>query len=50
MWAQARAKVIAKNIAGSGTAESAPTAEVGGVAPENILAPTVVGPRSRVRR
>ena len=38
-----KAKVIAKNIAGSGTAESAATAEVGGVAPENILAPTVVG-------
>ncbi len=38
-----RVKVIAKNIAGSGTAESAATATVGGVAPANVIAPTVVG-------
>jgi len=38
-----RAKAIAKNIAGSGTAESAPTATVAGVKPSNVLAPTVIG-------
>ena len=36
-------KVIAKNVAGSATAESAPTAEVGGVAPENVIAPVILG-------
>jgi hypothetical protein len=38
-----RVKVIAKNIAGSGTAESAASATVTGVAPENVIAPLVAG-------
>ena len=38
-----RAKVIAKNIAGSGVAESVPTATVAGVKPANAIAPTVIG-------
>lgn len=38
-----RAKAIAKNIAGSGTAESAPTGTVAGVKPSNLLAPTILG-------
>ncbi len=38
-----RVKVLAKNIAGSGSAESAPTATATGVTPSNVLAPTVLG-------
>ena len=38
-----RAKVIAKNIAGTGTAESAATGEVAGVLPKNVIAPLIVG-------
>ncbi len=38
-----RVKVIAKNIAGTGTAESSPTGEVAGVLPEDVLAPAIVG-------
>ena len=38
-----RVKVLAKNIAGSGSAESEPTATVAGVTPSNVLAPTVLG-------
>ncbi len=38
-----RAKVIATNIAGKGSAESAPTATAEGVKPANVLAPTVLG-------
>jgi hypothetical protein len=38
-----RVKVLAKNIAGSASAESEPTATVGGVLPSNVLAPTVLG-------
>jgi len=37
------AKVIATNVGGTGEAESAPTAEVAGIAPSNTIAPTVVG-------
>jgi hypothetical protein len=38
-----RAKVLAKNLAGSSSAESEPTATVTGVKPSNVIAPTVVG-------
>jgi hypothetical protein len=38
-----RVKVIAKNIAGTGSAESPVTAEVGGVAPKNVIAPLIAG-------
>ncbi len=38
-----RVEVLAKNIAGSGSAESEPTAAVTGVRPSNVLAPTVLG-------
>jgi hypothetical protein len=38
-----RVKVIATNIAGKGEADSEPTTEVGGTAPENLIAPTVLG-------
>jgi hypothetical protein len=38
-----RVKVIAKNLVGSGTAESAATAEVAGVAPKNVVLPLIVG-------
>ena len=38
-----RVKVIAKNIAGTGSAESPATAEVGGVPPKNLIAPLIVG-------
>ena len=38
-----RVKVLAKNIAGSGSAESEPTATVTGVKPSNVIAPTVLG-------
>ncbi len=38
-----RVKVLAKNIAGSGSAESEPTTTVGGVLPSNVIAPTVLG-------
>ena len=38
-----RVKVIAKNIAGSGTAESGPTSAVAGVLPSNVIAPLVLG-------
>ncbi len=38
-----RVKVLAKNIAGSGSAESEPTATVGGVLPSNVIAPLVLG-------
>jgi large repetitive protein len=38
-----RVKVLAKNVAGSGSAESPATAEVGGVLPDNLIAPLVVG-------
>ena len=38
-----RAKAIAKNVAGSGTAESAPTGTVAGARPSNLLAPAVLG-------
>jgi hypothetical protein len=38
-----RVKVLAKNIAGSGSAESEKTATVGGVLPSNVIAPTVLG-------
>ncbi len=38
-----RVKVIAKNIAGSASAESAATATVAGVPPSNVIAPGVIG-------
>ncbi len=38
-----RVKVIAKNIAGTGEAESAATATVAGVGPVNVIAPLVTG-------
>ncbi|HEX9482273.1 MAG TPA: hypothetical protein VF927_09250 [Solirubrobacteraceae bacterium] len=38
-----RVNVIAKNIAGTGAAESEPTALVAGVLPSNVLAPIVTG-------
>jgi hypothetical protein len=38
-----RVKVIAKNIAGTGSAESPATAEVGGVPPQNLIAPLIAG-------
>jgi hypothetical protein len=38
-----RVKVIAKNVAGSGSAESEHTATVAGVKPEDIIAPAIVG-------
>ncbi len=38
-----RVRVTATNIAGKGEADSEPTAEVGGTAPENVIAPTVLG-------
>ena len=38
-----RTKAIARNIAGTGEAESAHTATVAGIAPANVLAPTVLG-------
>jgi hypothetical protein len=38
-----RVNVIAKNIAGKGEAQSAPSATVTGVAPANVVAPLVVG-------
>jgi hypothetical protein len=38
-----KVKVLAKNVAGSGSAESAPTATVAGVKPANAVAPLVVG-------
>src|SRR5207237_10407812 len=37
-----RAKVIAKNIAGKGEAESAPTEAVKGVLPTNVVLPVTV--------
>ena len=38
-----RVRVIATNLAGKGEAESAPTALIAGVAPENHIAPLVLG-------
>jgi hypothetical protein len=38
-----KVKVIAKNVAGSATAESPATAEVGGVLPKNVIAPLITG-------
>jgi hypothetical protein len=38
-----RVKVLAKNIAGSASAESAPTATATGVTPSSVIAPTVLG-------
>ena len=38
-----RVKVLAKNIAGTGEAESEPTATVAGVLPSNVIAPSALG-------
>jgi hypothetical protein len=38
-----RVKAIAKNIAGSGSAESAQTSTVAGIVPSNVIAPLIVG-------
>ena len=38
-----RVKVIAKDIAGSGTAESEPSATIAGVPPSNLVAPLLTG-------